>query len=117
MMLGSGAEVDAKDAEGKTAFMIAAGSGKMRLAQMLLAKGAQINVRDHRGWTPLMDAVTHAGMGSVTLDHIKFLIANKADVNARAKDGTSVLICAQRNATMTGSSETVNLLKKAGAKE
>ncbi len=113
MMLDSGAAVDARDANGNTAFMLAVAGAKMRLAQMLLAKGAEINAKNREGSTPLIEAVVHLRGGGTAVEFVKFLLANKADVNARNNRGETALVWAGRYQDAALS----QLLKRAGAKE
>lgn len=56
-LLKRGANVNAKDNEGKTPLMVAVVSGDMSLMSGLLAYGADPNVQDHDGWTAGMHAV------------------------------------------------------------
>ncbi len=56
-LLKRGANVNAKDNEGKTPLMVAVVSGDMHLISGLLAYGADPNVQDHDGWTAGMHAV------------------------------------------------------------
>ena len=53
----------------------------------LVRDGADVNIQDHRGRTPLMDA---AAAGS--LDAMAFLIAHGADVNVQNQFGSTALI-------------------------
>ena len=55
-------------------------------AQDLLSRGANPNVIDDRGWTPLMNA---AGTGFVKMASL--LIANGAHVNVRNNDGNTAM--------------------------
>lgn len=56
-LLKRGANVNAKDNEGKTPLMVAVVSGDMHLISGLLAYGADPNVQDLDGWTAGMHAV------------------------------------------------------------
>lgn len=56
-LLKRGANVNAKDNEGKTPLMVAVVSGDMSLISGLLAYGADPNMQDHDGWTAGMHAV------------------------------------------------------------
>jgi ankyrin repeat protein len=86
-LLDNGADVNAKNKDGKTALMFAA----MRLAgsddaELLLEKGADANAKARDGSTALMMA---AGRGR--RDIVKLLLANGADVNAKNEDGDTAL--------------------------
>jgi uncharacterized protein len=54
MRLGLGeVDVNGRDKAGRTALHIAAMRGHVDVAEVLLAKGAQVEARDADGWTPL----------------------------------------------------------------
>ncbi len=57
--------------------------------ERLLDQGADIEARDGRGWTPLMNAI-HAGR----IENAKLLIAKNADANAKDKRGWTALMTA-----------------------
>ena len=54
MLLKSGANVDAANALGHTATMIAAGSAPIEKVRMLVEAGPDLTLKDIRGWT-IMD--------------------------------------------------------------
>jgi len=54
--LAAGTDVDAKDMNGETPLTWAAYSGHKEIAELLLAKGADVNAKSKRG-TPLSNAV------------------------------------------------------------
>jgi len=60
------------------------------LAKLLLARHAEVNIRDSGGDTPLLRVVSKAG--GAPLDLIKLLIDNKADIWIADEDGKSILI-------------------------
>jgi cytohesin len=74
----AGADVNAKDGEGRTPLNQAAFGGHKEIVELFIAKGADVNARDGGGGTPL---------GNATLfDHkkiVELLIANGANVNAK----------------------------------
>jgi ankyrin repeat protein len=55
-LIEQGAEVDAKDENGRTALMYAVEQNRTEAAQALLAKGADVNVKDKFGMTSLKKA-------------------------------------------------------------
>ena len=53
-LLAKGAEVNAKDKEGKTALMMASWNGHVEVVRVLLAKRADVNAKRNDGTTALM---------------------------------------------------------------
>jgi serine/threonine protein kinase len=78
-LLGAGADVNGRDAEGKTPLMIALESGHPELARRLLEFGASIMVADANKVTPLMYAVSNPANGAFASE----LIRRGADYDAR----------------------------------
>jgi ankyrin repeat protein len=151
-MLSKGADVNAKGKHGNTSLFAVFPSlpddvsdqrvylkSDVETAYLLLRSGADVNARDDRGWTPLMNAVhwrwptdlikelikrgadvnaqdNLRGYSALTMSLedpslVKVLIDAGADVNARTRDGLSVLKRAQ------SFPKAAQLLKAAGAKE
>jgi len=81
----SGADVNAADADGVNAVMLAA-RGHAGCLAALKAAGANLNAKDSNGNTALMDAAV-----SGNRECVRILIAGKADVNAKRADGTTAL--------------------------
>ena len=77
-----------------------------RIAELLLARHADIEVTNADGCTPLLWAAL-----STNLPVAEVLVAQKANLNARAKDGSTPL----NLAALKGSVPVVELLLKAGA--
>jgi len=86
---GAQAGIDRPIAAGKRAIHVAR---TPEIAACLLAHGAQLNVRDNLGYTPLHQA---AGMGNLPL--VKLYIKHGLNVNDKTKDGKSVLWLATYN--------------------
>jgi ankyrin repeat protein len=128
MLLQKGADVNARNNEGWTALMQAARGhaaaiiqetikrGKEDVAQsfesipfemasLLIKSGANVNARDTRGITALMQAVSEGHNKTV-----KLLIESGADVNAQEALGLTPLMFA-----MPGKTETMQLLINGGA--
>jgi ankyrin repeat protein len=102
-LLRAGAKVDAKNAVGDTAIMVAALGGHLVLVRKLYARGAEVNPS---GWTPLAYAAT-GGKTEVA----RYLIEVGANPNAPSPNGTTALMMAVRG----GHAETVDLLLSKGA--
>ena len=66
-------------------FKAAATHGSMALAEILLANGVDINVRDDLGYTPLLAACEKGHQ-----DLVRFLIDKGADPDAKLKDGSGL---------------------------
>ena len=62
-----GASVNAKDENGVTALMWAAGNGKTEMTKLLLDKGANINAKDKDGHTALDRAMANGRTEAATL--------------------------------------------------
>lgn len=62
----------------------------LEMVKLLIAHGADVNLKNFRGATALMGAAA-AGPASV----VKYLIEKGADVNARDEDGTTALMAAE----------------------
>src|SRR5690606_589620 len=79
-LLAAGADVESPNADGQTALMLAARAGATAVAETLIRRGANVNVRERwRGQTPLMWAAD-----SSSAEIVKLLVANGADVEVRA---------------------------------
>jgi uncharacterized protein len=81
--------LDAEDNNGRTALMHAAQCGRSDIVQLLLQKGAAVNVTDSQESTPLSVATWY-----LHVEVAACLIAAGADVNAVNSDGRSALMLA-----------------------
>eukprot|EP00743_Colponemidia_sp_Colp-15_P007940 GILK01008600.1.p1 GENE.GILK01008600.1~~GILK01008600.1.p1 ORF type:complete len:636 (-),score=104.41 GILK01008600.1:115-2022(-) len=73
---------------GLSAVAVACSTGNLPLVEVLLQHGADLNVPNKAGWTPLMLAVFNGH-----LDIVKLLLTQyKTDVNCRSKQGTTPLM-------------------------
>jgi len=81
--------------------------GQLEEVKLLIEVGADVNVKDEFGYTPLMEASTND-----QIEVIKLLIESGADVNAKNKFKNTALA----RAYMYGYEEIFDLLKNYGAK-
>ncbi len=94
-LLNHGAKIDVREKTRKmTPLMIAALTGDETLTTLLLEKGANVALKDKKGWTPLIHAVESASYPCVIA-----LVKAGANVNALDKDYLSVLQHASAQAT------------------
>lgn len=87
-----GANVNARDKDGRTALRWAAARGHLNVVKLLVEKGANVDGKNRRGSTPLMRAAGNGKMGVV-----RFLVATGADVNARDKEGRTACVYASKH--------------------
>jgi hypothetical protein len=90
LLLGAGANLNARDDEGATALMHASGFGYEEAVRLLIEHGANLNLKDNKGRTALM----HAAAG-LYVDAIPELLRSGADLYARDLDGKTALDIAQ----------------------
>jgi ankyrin repeat protein len=94
LLVRAGADPDAPDGEGRTPLMTAVhkndrrGPGRLALVNALLAAGARVDARDHRGWT----ALHHAVCGHHPEAEVRRLLEAGAAVDARDVDGRTPLL-------------------------
>jgi len=100
--------VNAKEAKNRiTPLHWAAWRGRKEIAELLIAKGADVNVKNKDGGTPLHNA---AWKGHVEI--AKLLIVKNADVNAKDVEGQTPLDWAEEEKHK----EIADLLRKHGGK-
>ena len=109
--LADGADVNAKDEDGRTPLLHAAYQGNNEIAELLLANGADVNAKNEVDTTPLHHAALYGHKETVEL-----FITNGADVNAIIASGqyqgkTPLDLAIQLKRT-----ETADLLRKHGGK-
>jgi ankyrin repeat protein len=89
LLLERGANVEATDNEGRTALIAVASWGNAQNVEFLLEKGANIEARDDQGRTALITAAS--------ADHgrtVKLLLEKGANIEARDNEGQTPLIAA-----------------------
>lgn len=107
LLIQRGAMVDEKDHYGRTPLVWACESGNIKLVELLLDCGANINAAGHeQGYTSLINA---AKFGN--LEMVKLLVERQADINVSTKLGLTSLMWAAAN----GHIEVVKELLKNGA--
>ena len=99
LLLEKGAELEARDIDGWTPLMVAAGkSSTPEIVQLLLEKGAELNARSTAGGTPLM----FAARNSSTPEIVQLLLEKGADALAKDKEGKKAIDHAQKNEKLKG---------------
>jgi len=92
MLLGRGANINAKNWCGITALHNAVKSKDMEVIELLVNQGADVNTRDSDSITPL-----HLALEQCRAEIIKLLLSRDANVDAKGKDGgTYIHIAAER---------------------
>jgi len=106
-LLSDGASPNQTDEDGATTGMhIAASTGNLQIMAILYKAGADINVRDNVGDSPLDLAAEHR-----QLEAVKLLLEMKARVNDQDKNGMTALMFAAK----VGDTEMVRYMLEAGA--
>jgi ankyrin repeat protein len=103
------ADVNEKDAEGRTPLMFAAINRETECAKELLGHGADVNAKANDGGTALMLAAS-----SGDADLVKALLSRGADVSGKYVETRDTALMLAKN---HGYDEIVQLLQTAGAKE
>ncbi len=105
--------MNAKDnRKGATALIYATENGaQLEVVQELLAGGADVNARDDRGKSPLLNAVFDDG-DEASAKVVKVLLAYGADLTAKNTEGQTALDIAEQR----GKAKVAQLLRQAGVK-
>ena len=96
-------DVNALNASGESALMLAALRGQLQWCQRLVERGAKVQ---QPGWSAI-----HYGATGPNVQVVEFLLGRGADANAISPNGSTPLMMAARY----GSEESVNLLLLRGA--
>jgi ankyrin repeat protein len=114
LLLDKGVAIDARDEDGSTPLITAAGYGETEIVRLLLERGSDLRARDKYGLTPLMAASCQCGSSTMndTYDIVKLLLEKGAAVNGRDHDGETALMLASG---MAGDPAVSKLLLDAGA--
>ena len=94
----SGADINAEDMQSNTPLTLALHKKTSEMIQTLITP-QNVNTKDSSGNTPLHTAILH----DAPFEYIQYIVSTGADVNARNKDGDSVLYLAtQKNMKNAG---------------
>jgi len=93
-LLAGGADVDARDAEGASALMLAASGGHVAVVRALLGAGADVHATDARGWQALTRAIHNAELDRGFPDVVQALIDAGADIESPIGYGIRPLMLA-----------------------
>jgi TonB family protein len=99
-------EIQSTDSYRVTALHLAARNGQQDIAELLLAKGAEVNTKEENGWTPLHEA---AFMGHTEMAAL--LISKGANIDAKDNKGYTPLHLASER----GHKDVTELLLSKGA--
>jgi ankyrin repeat protein len=103
-------------AYGNTPLHCAVGYSQLQsVAEILLNRGVDVNVKNDYRQTPLMIAANFCTTNHVSI--IKYLLEHGADVHVKDKYGQTALWKASHGDRYAGRDEVIRLLKQSGAKE
>jgi uncharacterized protein len=109
--LAAGVIPDTRNADGATALMLAAHTGRLGVVRVLIEAGADVNATDDLAWGPLMKAVYNPALDRGFADVVETLIQAGARIEAPITYGIRPLMLAAGY----GEAAVVETLLKAGA--
>lgn len=114
-LLGLGADIDARSSKGKSALHCAAKAGFLKVLDLLIEKGINIDATDNKGETPLFEAIRSTIKNREKLHSaIESLLEKGANPNFKNNRGISPLEVAQQK-RREDTEIIVSLLEKHGA--
>lgn len=112
MIISKGADVNAKDNDGRTPLMLALKNANWATAKILLSEKININEKDDEGKTALMYASSHFLLSDERIAVINAIIAKGANVNETDNNGNTALTYAKGKSIP----EIIKILSDNGAK-
>jgi len=114
-LLGLGADIDMRSSKGKSALHCAAKAGFLKVIDLLIEKGANIDAIDNKGETPLFEAIRSTIKNREKLHRaMESLLKKGADPNIKNNNAMSPLQIAQQK-RREDTDQIVTLLKQHGA--
>jgi len=111
LMLGSGADVQAKDSYNGTGLIRAAHRGYPELVRRLIEAGVELDHVNRLGWTALLEAIILGDGGHDQVETVRLIVEAGADVNIADNEGVTPL----EHAEQAGYDEIGAILVAAGA--
>ncbi len=91
LIIDEGIDVNARGEDGSTALHVASGWGRIDIAKLLLAKGADVNARTVSQWSDSGSTPLHWAARRGRCDIAGLLLAQRANVNAKDSEGRTPL--------------------------
>lgn len=115
LLLDKGADINARNEEGATALIEAAGFGRLAIVKMLLQRGGDLEARSNNGGTALHAAACDCALATMpdTFDVVKLLLEKGAAINTKDNEGYTPLMIASGGGVVK--TDIVRLLLENGA--